>query len=269
MGNKRLLAEFLSFIRVETCFFVTGISIAGYALFNFIDVRILYLFAAIFLGTAASYAYNHVTDRKEDGVNNSRLNYFVVNEAPGKVIIAMLFLTGFGLSFALSFASMSLYLLLMLMGVLYSGARIKGIFIAKNVFTGLTIALTFLAGAAASREIGAGAVAHLPFIFIFGFTLNLLGDIRGCEGDRTAKVRTIPLVFGVGAAKGIVYAMSALFSAAVLLLGYASLYALVPFMLMVSFFLRMDDHKKTRLSMLASFIFFQVFAIAMNLSGGV
>lgn len=52
MGNAyRIFRESLSFMRIETCFFVTGISVAGYAIFNILDYGIAFLAAAILLGT--------------------------------------------------------------------------------------------------------------------------------------------------------------------------------------------------------------------------
>jgi 4-hydroxybenzoate polyprenyltransferase len=264
-----ILKEFLSFIRIETCLFISGISVAGYAMFNKIDYSLLFLFLAIFLCSGASYGYNYLTDRKEDRINNKRLNYFVMKSREGKLAVIMLFVSGFLSSLRLPLPSFVVYLMLIVLGAVYSGLRIKGMFIVKNVFTGATISLAFIVGASISGSLDAQAFSYLPFIFLFGLILNILGDIRGHEGDAAAKVKTIPVIFGSNAAKKVVYSMTLLFAVCAIIFSRVLLYPLIPFMLMISFFLHRGDHRKSRLSVLSSFIFFSCFMLLFNLSGGV
>lgn len=271
MENKYILflKEFLSFIRIETCFFVTGISVAGYAIFNEIGIGLLFLFLAVLLGTGANYGYNYLTDMKEDAVNNKSLNFFVLNPAVGRKLVVSLFAAGLFFSVFTSTASLAVYSALIALGIVYSGLRIKGMFIIKNLFTGLTISFAFLMGSAVSRAPDFEILSYIPFVFLFGMTLNILGDIRGYEGDMAAKVKTIPLVFGREAAKKIVYSITALFAVSAIISARVLLYPLIPFMLMISFFLHRNDHRKSRISILSSFVFFSVFMIILNLAGGI
>jgi 4-hydroxybenzoate polyprenyltransferase len=269
MDKKSAISELLSFIRVETCFFISGIGIAGYAMFNRMDVTAVYLFLALFLGSGASYGYNHLTDKEEDRINNKRLNYFVLNGKAGKAVVASLFLSGLALAARLSPASFALFSLLLFLSAAYSGLKLKRMFIIKNVLTGATIALAFLTGSLVSGESGMGGVMYLPFVFVFGLTLNILGDIRGCEGDMKAGVRTIPVLLGTATAKKVVYLLTFLFAASVLVSGLFMLLPLVPFMAMISFFLSRDDHAKSRAAILASFVFFSVLMVMLNIIGGV
>lgn len=269
MMRKHILKEFASFTRIETCLFITGISVTGYCMFNRIGVDLLFLFLSIFLGAGASYGYNHLTDRKEDMVNNRRLNCFVLREGAGKGLVFALFLSGFFISFLLPITFVLLYSLLMFLSVVYSGLGVKRMFVIKNIFTGFTIALTFLAGSVVSHELDFEVLSYFPFIFLFGLTLNILGDIRGYEGDRFAGVKTIPLAFGKNTAKKLVYLITGVFTVSVVVFRFANLYPLIPFMLLISFFLHRDDHRKSRISILSSFIFFSLFILVLNLTGGV
>jgi len=267
--KKHILREFASFIRIETCLFITGISVAGYCMFNRIGIDLLFLFLSILLGTGASYGYNHLMDREEDLINNRRLNSLVLREKIGKGLVVTFFLLGFLLSSFLSSTFVLLYSLLILLSLVYSGLRVKKMFVIKNVFTGFTIALTFLAGSLVSHELNFEVLSYFPFIFLFGLTLNILGDIRGYEGDKLAEVKTIPLVFGKDIAKKLIYLITGVFTASVVVLGFATLYPLIPFMLLIAFFLHRDDHRKSRISILSSFIFFSLFILVLNLMGGV
>ncbi len=269
MAKSLFLGELFSFTRIETCFFVTGISVAGYAIFNRIDPGILFLSLAMLLGTGASYGHNHLTDREEDVVNNRKVNALAANGRAGKAVVLSLYASGFFFSLFLSLPSIAVYSALISMSAAYSGLRIKRMFILKNVFTGLSMALAFQVGSLVSHAPDAEVVSYMPFVFLFGLTLNILGDIRGLEGDRPAGVRTIPVVMGMDAARKTVYAICAVFLVAVAAFRFYLLLPLAPFMVMISFFLWKGDHRKSRISIICSFIAFSAFMLFLNLTGGI
>ncbi|NIO22718.1 MAG: hypothetical protein GTN38_01670 [Candidatus Aenigmarchaeota archaeon] len=266
MGIKFILWGFLSFIRIETCLFVTGISLSGYLLFNQLGFKIFPLFLAIVLGTGASYAYNHLTDRKEDIVNNRILNTFVLNINLGRKIALSLFLSGLFLSIFLSPVSTILYSLLVVLSLVYSGFRIKEMRI-KNVFTGFSMALTFFIGAGVGGFLNFEILSYFPFVFLFGFAINMLGDMRGYRGDKAIGMKTLPVVFGFGVTKFAIYTTAGIFLLCVIIFGFSKLYPLIPFLFLASFCLQKNNLKGTRFAILSSFIFLPVFIAATKMVG--
>jgi len=139
--------------------------VAGYLIFNDFGTKILLLSLSIFLGSAASYAYNHITDMKEDMINNGRLNFFVEKTKIGMLLVVLLFISGFFIALNLSEQSKILYLILMILSVAYSGFRIKKTLL-KNFYSGVTITITFLIGSLTSSHLTIEIIKHLPFVFV-------------------------------------------------------------------------------------------------------
>ncbi len=246
------LGEFLRFIRVETCFFISSIAASGYLLFNSLNPGLLHVVMAMFFLSAAGYGCNHLTDRKEDIINNSRLNFFA-NRKAGILIVGFLITAGIASALLLMPLSVTLYMVSIPAIMSYSILRIKKVFIVKNVYTGLVITLAFLIGTQAGPHSIFSALSYAAFVFIFGFLLNLLGDIRGHEGDLVAGVKTIPGIFGIGKAKVLVYSISTGFLVALISSNRAGFFPLIPFVFLISLFLFMDKHKHARASILSSF----------------
>jgi len=266
MGIKVILREFLSFIRIETCLFITGMSLSGYLLFNSMGLKIFPLFFAILLGTGASYAYNHLTDRKEDAVNNKLLNSFVLDTSLGRKLVFLLFVSGLFFSLFLSPISTILYSFLVILSLIYSGFRVKEMRI-KNVFTGFSMALTFLIGAGVTGFLNLEMFSYFSLIFLFGFAINMLGDMRGYRGDRKIGMKTLPIIFGFGPTKLVIYTTAGIFLVCVIILGFSKLYPLVPFLFLASFFLQKNNLKGTRFTILSSFISLPMFIGIMNIAG--
>jgi uncharacterized Fe-S cluster-containing radical SAM superfamily protein len=86
-------------------------------------------------------------------------------------------------------------------------------------------------------------VPYFLLVFLTGLTGNLLGDVRGYEGDRTAGIRTIPVMFGTKTAKRIIHFNFGLFLLASLVSGCFLLAPMIPSMMATSLFLKRDDHK--------------------------
>ncbi|NIO20440.1 MAG: hypothetical protein GTN76_06790 [Candidatus Aenigmarchaeota archaeon] len=266
MGIKFILKEFLSFIRIETCLFVTGMSLSGYLLFNLTDFKIFLLFLAIVLGTGASYAYNHLTDRREDLVSNKILNIFVLDVNLGRKIILILFLSGLFLSIFLSPVSTILYSFLIVLSLIYSGFRVKEMRI-KNVFTGFSMALTFFIGAGVTGFLNFEMLSYFPLIFLFGFAINMLGDMRGYRGDKSIGMRTLPIVFGFSVTKIVIYITAGVFLMCVVIFEFSKLYPLIPFLFLASFYLQKNNLKGTRFAILSSFICLPVLITIMRMVG--
>lgn len=267
MGIKFIVKEFFSFIRIETCLFITGISLSGYLLFSPMGFKVFPLFLVMVLGTGASYAYNHLTDRREDLISNNILNIFVLKSNLGRKIVFFLFLSGLFLSIFLSFVSFVLYSLLVVLSLIYSGFRVKETRI-KNVFTGFSMALTFLIGAGAAGFLNSEMFSYFPLIFLLGFAINTLGDMRGYKGDKSIGMRTLPIVFGFKATKIVIYTTAAIFLVCVIIFGVSNFYPLIPFLFLASFYLQKNNLKGARTAMLLSFISLPVFIGMIKMFGG-
>jgi 4-hydroxybenzoate polyprenyltransferase len=255
--------EFRAFMRLETCLYISCIGVSGFLLFNPISHVMLPLFLATMFLTGASYAYNHLTDMEEDGINNKRLNAFVTN-GRGVPAVAGMIAAGLVFSVFLSPASFAIFLACIPLIIAYSRLRVKEIFLAKNIYTGLTIGIIFLMGAAA----GGAVTGQMLFSFLvaafFGFMLNVLGDIRGYEGDIAAGVKTIPVFIGVGPSIRLSQSLFIGFSVCILVFRIYSFYPLAPFALMISLSLAFEKHKLARLCILSSFIVFSAFLLMLK-----
>ena len=263
-----VLADFPRFIRIETCLFISCIAASGFLLFGRALGMLLWAFLSVFFACGAGYALNHMTDMGEDAINNRKISRFAGTRT-GWLVVMVFSAAGFCFSLFLPFTAFIMYAACLLMTAAYSLMRIKKRLLLKNAYTGFNIAGSFMVGATAAKPFAFEMIGYAFFAFIFGFLLNLLGDIRGCAGDRVNDVRTIPVVLGENAAKKVAYGLAAVFSASVTAFGYVMLYPLVPFMLAISFFLHRNEHKKSRAAILSSFVFLSLFLMAAGFAGGV
>ena len=257
--------DFLKFIRIETCIFISAIAASGYIFFNGFGPLLVHVFLAVFFLSGAAYAINHITDKEEDAVNNSKVSPLAAGSSGAAVVAAFLVA---GIAFSLSFApfSLLLYAASIPMIVAYSVLRVKRVLLLKNVYTGFVIGIAFLVGS----QSGPGNAllwSYFVSVFLMGFMLNLLGDIRGHKGDMSAGVRTIATAFGIGKAKKVFYGMSAAFSGWVLVSGAHYLVPVIPFAVTVSAFLSRDRHRGARAGMLSSFVFLFAYLLVSGFWG--
>jgi 4-hydroxybenzoate polyprenyltransferase len=261
------LREFLSFMRVETCLFISGMAATGYLIFNPFSSSVIYSFLTVFFLSAAAYSYNHLTDRKEDAINNKKLNIFVINSHGRWLVIIFLLLS---VSFSLSLPKYTFlaYMLWIIASLGYSAFSIKRTILLKNLYTALVIGISFLIGATAEGIFSKTMLIYYLLISSFGFNINLLGDLRGYKGDRLTGINTIPVRFGYGTGKRIFYGIFSLFLVSLLILNIKFLYPLMVFVLLAVFFLKADDLIKTRYSILSSFISLPVVLIFSKILGG-
>lgn len=256
-----VVKELLCFMRPENCFFSAGIAASGYIVFNGLHVLLLPIFAAAFMGTGASYAYNYIKDSKEDLVNKKRLNFFVINVRKGMALVMLLYAAGLLLAAGVSPASAALYTTLAIMSVLYSKNRIKEMFLVKNAYTGLVISFSFLLGAAATGFLLA-TMPYVAIIFMLGFAANTLGDIRGRKGDEAIGMTTLPIAIGTEKTKLVIYSLLSLTSVIIVLSGSRAFYPIVPFAALAVVCLSLNHLALSRMSMLSSFALLPLFILA-------
>jgi 4-hydroxybenzoate polyprenyltransferase len=254
--DKGFLKEFIDFMRPETSLFISGMAATGFLLFNPIGPGLFYAFFTVFFLSAFGYSLNYLEDKNEDLLNNERLNIFVTN-GMGPYVAAFFLAGSFIFSFQLSGIAFWIFLASVPLVFAYSKYRIKEVFLLKNVYTGATMAVMFLIGAAAGT-LNSGALFFMPFVFVFGFVINLLGDIRGYIGDRDAGIKTVAVVLGVGTTKNLIHVSMWAFIGATVFFNSA-MYPLLPFALAISFFLERGELKKTRVCILLSFMFLPIF----------
>jgi 4-hydroxybenzoate polyprenyltransferase len=247
------LSELRKFVRVETDMVVVCMALSGYLIFNAPASDMLFLASALFFASGAGYAYNHYTDKEEDIINNRGLNFFA-NSNMGYYIVLACVIIGIAAAAQLSPLSFEIYLVSMAASFAYSAFRVKKFFPMKNVYSGFFMSTSFLIGATAGNQILGGMLPYFLLVFLIGLTGNLLGDVRGYEGDKIAGVKTIPVRLGTKTAKRMIHFNFGLFSFASMLSGYLMLTPIIPSLTATSFFLNRDDHGKARSSMVSTFL---------------
>ncbi len=260
-----LIRELRRFMRIEISAAMVCIGLSGYLIFNEPGPGMIFLMLAIFFAGCSSYAYNHFTDKKEDVINNRRVNIFAESSA-GYCIISACVVISILSAMQLSGISFIIYIISLVAGFMYSGLRVKGLFVVKNVYTGFFLSVPFLIGAAAG-ELVVEMAYYFLLILIMGVTINLIGDVRGHEGDREVGLRTIPVVMGIGPSKNIININLLFFSFAVLALGFVVLIPMIPLAMASMFFLSRDDHRMTRVSMISSFLVMLLVVSLMRMMG--
>lgn len=262
------LQEFLSFIRVETCLFISGMAATGYLVFSPPSLSIVYPFFTVFLLSAAAYSFNHLTDRKEDLINNRKLNIFVIN-GKGRWLASLFVLSSIYVSLFLPKITFSAYLLWVGASLAYSAAGVKRTLLVKNLYTGFVMGISFLIGATTEAVFTQHMLVYYFLVSAFGFNINLLGDLRGYRGDKLTGVNTIPVKFGYTAGKKVFYTVFYVFLILLFTLNVKFLYPLALFVVLAFFFLMDDDLLKVRYSILLSFIILPMILILKKTIGGI
>lgn len=252
-GGKACLKEFLGFIRLKICVFVTCVALSGYLLFNPINGKIFFLVLTVFFASAAGYSLNQITDKKEDLLNNKRINRFASNPG-GKMFVAGFFSLNMLFSVLLSLITALIIFSSVFLIAAYSILRVKEIFPLKNLYTALALSLCFLVGASAGGFVSFGMLMSYFVVSVFIFAASLISDLRDHKGDKQAGIMTIPAKLGYETGKSIVYFSLALFIASVFILGYKGFYLLLPFLLPAVFFLGKDKPAAAHHYLLMSFI---------------
>ncbi len=256
VGWQEGLAELSRFMRLETGLFSAGIAVSGFLVFSPPGFLLVPLFLGALLSSSSIYSYNHLTDREEDSVNGG-VNPLSYRKA-GRYVPVMAG-AGAGLSaIMLPLPAGACCLAALGLGLAYSALRLKALYFLKNPYTGSVMSLVFLAGALAAGQPLHAAAAWVPLPFLLGFSLNLLGDIRGLAGDRAAGLRTLPVLLGPARASLILHIMLWC-GAALAAVAYHGMASLSVFLVLLSLFLARDDMKMARACILLSFSTLPVF----------
>ena len=248
------LKEFIGFIRPKICLFVTGIGIAGYLMFNSFDLKLLFVALASFFATAFAYTYNMITDKEEDLLNHKKLNRFVQGNS-GIIFVGAFVVLGAIFSLYLSKLSVAVYFLLSITGAVYSYFRIKSIFPFKNLYTGFILSLVFLLGSAANSSITMQMIIYYLAISLHIVVISLISDLRDYEGDKSAGIKTVPVAFGYYACKKIIYGLLILFTLSVIALNLEGLFSLLPFIIPMVIYLKMNKPYHSHVAQMFSFMF--------------
>ncbi|MBI4176291.1 MAG: UbiA family prenyltransferase [Candidatus Aenigmarchaeota archaeon] len=219
----------MSFIRIKVSLILSLVTVSGYLMFNTPGTTLLYAVLASFFIYTGCYAYNNMTDTKEDLINNRKVSPL----ASSKLGYAIVLISGsLGMSFSLFLSIHAVFLSLMTvsLGVLYSSLKIKKYLVLKNVFTAVIVAASFLIGASISQLTAPIVMTYLLF-FMFFFIGSVVSDLRDCEGDRAAGFRTIPVHIGYGRTKTVLFIALPVYS---LFLYFAGLLVLLPFVAFIS-----------------------------------
>lgn len=249
----KTLKDFIDFIRIKICFFVTGIGVSGYVLFNPIDIRILWVALSCFFAGACGYSFNLITDKEEDLINKKKINPFTKNNAGINLVICFT-IAGALFSVFLCPLSVIFYWIMIALNISYSQFRMKKIFPFKNIFTGFGLTQVFFIGAA-NAPITIETLTYYFIVSLFIFITSLVSDLRDYEGDKATGIQTIPVALGYLHGKNFAYLLLIVSSAAIISLNLKGLYLLLPFVLPIIFYLHENKPKAAHHNLLVSFMF--------------
>lgn len=261
--KKHPVQDFFEFIRFRLCILAPVLALSGYFMHNnifqiSIDASFLVL-GSFFLCTAA-YAYNNITDKKEDVFNRKKITP-LVSGRNGKISIAFFFLAGLFFSLflpAYSFISAAAFLIV---GTAYSFFRIKKYLLIKNVYTGFSLPLIFLMGAF-THPAAYETFSYYVLISVFLLIGSMISDLRDYAGDRAAGVRTLPVCLGYEKARGIIMLLLAAYSASLLL--SKVLLVFLPFVFLMFLAIKKDEPSLAHSFGKVPFIFLMIWLAAIN-----
>jgi len=160
---------------------------------------------------AGANAYNDFVDYEIDKINqpDRPLSLGALSQDGAFYISVILFLIGSFFSFQLNDGAklISIGIALPLM-ILYSGF-LKGQPLVGNIVVSLILGLTFIFSGAAFGQV---KLMIIPAILAFGLTFirELVKDIADVEGDKSAGLRTYPIVAGISKSVRLVTLLSGL-----------------------------------------------------------
>jgi 4-hydroxybenzoate polyprenyltransferase len=251
--KKESLKDFVEFIRLKVCLFVTGIGVSGYLLFNPPGLQAIWVALSCFFVGAAGYSFNMITDKEEDLINLKKINP-LANSNTGLALVACFITAGAVFAFLLSPAAIVFYWVMVALDIAYSKFRMKKIFPMKNIFTGFGLTQVFFIGAA-NAPITLTTITYYVVVSLFIFITSLVSDLRDYEGDKATNIRTIPVVFGYAKGKMFAYFVLLLASAVILDMNLTRLYLLLLFSVPIIAYLYRNEPKTAHHYLLTSFIF--------------
>ena len=191
----------VNYIRITRCLASFFMPALAFIVSSSGDITQLFIVSIILvLGIAATYSYNSVKDIREDRDNylhpnplkESRLNV-LVEKAPYMMFIIAILLS----LFFLNIYSLSLFLSLALLSLVYSHFKIKRFFLVKTIYISFCyMVLFFSCYLAFSTDIIYEMLVTGVLICILMFGYSILSDIRDIEPDRKHNFITIPVRYG-------------------------------------------------------------------------
>lgn len=176
------------------------------------------LLLATFCVAAAGYIINDYYDIKIDVINKPRRQVVGKTINRRQAMMAHLLLSGIGVlvGWVLSWPVGLLNLLATLLLWGYS-ARLKSIFLVGNLVIGLLSALMVLVVALHYGKSTTAVWAYALFSFLISLVREMIKDMEDVKGDASFGRRTLPIVLGIPATKGVIYGILVLFFATILL----------------------------------------------------
>lgn len=182
----------------------------------------LRLLVIAMLMTWSMYTLNRTGDVKEDMVNRPDRAQLIRRYA---TVLRLLAIACYGAALGLSFVSgrwaFVVPVAILILGIAYSFAwipvrnredrrRLKDITLVKNVIISAAVASTavLLPGLHTSDTLASAVLALFVFVFLRVFVNTVVFDIRDIEGDRSADVNTIPVVYGIRKTKSLLYILN-------------------------------------------------------------
>ena len=178
-------------------------------MFNAISHELIFIIITSFFLSAGAYAYNNITDKKED-IINKRSYLFIDN---GLYIVSICFLLAFIFSLFLPIVSILFSVSIIITSIIYSFFNIKKYFLVKNFYSGMGTPQLFLLGAA---SLTFTVILYYLLISLFFFVGSLIADLRDYKGDKITGIKTLPVYIGCERTKNIVYLSLSLFLVLVL-----------------------------------------------------
>lgn len=256
---KEWIRDFVEFIRLKICIFVCAIGLSGYLMFNILDERIAFVVLASFMIAAGSYSFNNIMDKGEDLINRSKLNSFVINNKALLIVFAC-FSLGVVFSLFLSFYSIIFSLLGVITSLHYSFFKVKKYLLVKNLYTALGASLVFLVGA---TRFNVEIFWNYLLISFFVAVISMISDLRDYKGDKFSHIKTLPVFLGFGITKRIIFVLLGIFSLLILFL--SNLFALLPFVFFIFYFLYRNNPQSAHFYGGISFVFLTLFLIVRGL----
>ena len=245
------MSDLTEFIRLKIAIFTSFFAMSGFLLFNPLSLDIVFVALAAFFACAGAASYNNITDVEEDKINRKMANPFAYSPK-GKIITTISILLGSLFSSMFSFFSLVSYLAVISVLLIYSVVRIKRYTLIKNIYTAFGNSLVFFIGVGKFIDT---SFPYYMFISAFVFIGSILSDLRDVKGDKIANIRTLPVVFGCGFTKKLVYALSIVFSILLINSGIQELLILLPFALLIVPLVSKDKIKIAHMSIGIPFIF--------------
>jgi len=159
------------------------------------------LAASAMLATALSvYTYNDLTDLDIDRLNklDRALVTGKVSQEDAKKLIFILGIIGLASGFMINLRFFLILLTYFALFFIYSfpQVRLKNKFLLNKTTVGTGTAISYLLGGAAVGGIPPPIFIMAAFGFVATVSSSTILDLRDIEGDKTHKVKTLPVVWG-------------------------------------------------------------------------